>query len=135
MKAPAVSGAQGYQELCTAARNEERRLNELNKRQQYLRESAPETDTSCQHRRHGRSGHNRTHGIRNPATLPQGRAEGDSGPTRETAASLIRRDAIFVIAQIIWPNNADPPEQRAQAGHQALATHQGIQHNQRQDRS
>ena len=56
MKAPAVSGAQGYQELCIAARNEERRLNELNKRQQYLRESAPETDMSRQHRRHGRSG-------------------------------------------------------------------------------
>ena len=87
MKAPAVSGAQGYQELCIAARNEERRLNELNKRQQYLRESAPETDTSRQHRRRGRSGHNRTHGVRNPATLPQGRAEGGSGPTRETAVN------------------------------------------------
>ena len=31
MKAPAVSGAQGYQELCVAARNEERRLNELSR--------------------------------------------------------------------------------------------------------
>ena len=29
MKAPAVSGARDYQELCTAAKNEERRLNEL----------------------------------------------------------------------------------------------------------
>lgn len=40
MKAPAVFGAQGYQELCVAARNEERRLNELNSRKQYLWESA-----------------------------------------------------------------------------------------------
>ena len=31
MKAPAVSGAQDYQGLCTAAKNEERRLSELNK--------------------------------------------------------------------------------------------------------
>ena len=32
MKAPAVSGARDYMELCTAAKNEERRLSELNKR-------------------------------------------------------------------------------------------------------
>ena len=38
MKAPAVSSTQGYQELCVAARNEERRLNELSRRQQYLQE-------------------------------------------------------------------------------------------------
>ena len=35
MRAPAVSGAQSYQELCLAARNEEKRLAELRKRQQY----------------------------------------------------------------------------------------------------
>ena len=87
MKAPAVSGAQAYQELCIAARNEERRLNELNKRQQYLRESAPETDATHQHRRHDRAGHNRTNGVRNLAIVPQGRAEGGSGPTRETAVN------------------------------------------------
>ena len=87
MKAPAVSSAQGYQELCIAARNEERRLNELNKRQQYLRESAPETGTSRRHRRHGGAGHNRANGVRNPATVSQGRAEGGSGPTRETAVN------------------------------------------------
>ena len=39
MKAPAVSGAREYKELCVAAKNEERRLHELNKRQQYLRDS------------------------------------------------------------------------------------------------
>ena len=37
MKAPAVSGAREYQELCIAAKNEERWLTELNKRQ-YLQE-------------------------------------------------------------------------------------------------
>ena len=36
MQAPAVSGAQGYQQLCIAARNEERRLIELAKRRQYI---------------------------------------------------------------------------------------------------
>ena len=45
MKASAVSGAQGYQELRVAARNEERHLNEVSRRQQYLRESAPEPGT------------------------------------------------------------------------------------------
>lgn len=36
-RAPAVSGAQSYNELCLAARNEEKRLAELRKRQQYLK--------------------------------------------------------------------------------------------------
>lgn len=35
VKAPAVSGAQGYQQLCMAARNEEQRLLELIKRRSY----------------------------------------------------------------------------------------------------
>ena len=35
MRALAVSGAQGYQQLCIAARNEERRLIELEKRRRY----------------------------------------------------------------------------------------------------
>ena len=37
MQAPAVSGAQTYQELCLAARNEEKQLAELKKRQQYMK--------------------------------------------------------------------------------------------------
>ena len=37
MRAPSVSGAQGYKELCLAAKNEEKRLAELKKRQKYLR--------------------------------------------------------------------------------------------------
>ena len=40
MRAPAVSGAQGYKELCLAARNEEKRSAELRKRQQYLKSSS-----------------------------------------------------------------------------------------------
>ena len=36
-KAPAISGAQNYQELCIAAKNEERRLAELKKRRQYAK--------------------------------------------------------------------------------------------------
>ena len=35
IKSPAVSGASGYQQLCIAARNEERSQNDLIKRQQY----------------------------------------------------------------------------------------------------
>lgn len=35
MREPAVSGAQTYKELCLAAKNEEKRLAELKKRQRY----------------------------------------------------------------------------------------------------
>ena len=79
MKAPAVSGAQRYQKLCVAVKNEERHLNELNKRQQYLRDSTPESATNHQHRRRGRFGHNRVHDGGNPVTVPQGKVEGSSG--------------------------------------------------------
>lgn len=37
MKAPAVSVAHGYRQLCLAARNEEKRLAELGKQRQYCR--------------------------------------------------------------------------------------------------
>ena len=40
MKAPAVSGAQTYSELCLASRNEEKRLLELTKRLQYQQTGA-----------------------------------------------------------------------------------------------
>ena len=40
MKAPAVSGAQTYPELCMAAKNEEKRQAELKKRQEYQRPTA-----------------------------------------------------------------------------------------------
>ena len=41
MRGPAVSGAQIYQELCLAAKNEEKRLAELKKRQQYMKPAPP----------------------------------------------------------------------------------------------
>ena len=41
MKAPAVSGAQNYPELCLASQNEEKRLLELKKRQQYRQTNIP----------------------------------------------------------------------------------------------
>ena len=41
VKAPAVSGAQGYQQLCAAARNEERRLVELDRRRKYTHAQRP----------------------------------------------------------------------------------------------
>ena len=50
MKAPAVSGARDYR---TTAKNEERHLSELNKRQQYLRDSTtqdtPKPQNICKH--------------------------------------------------------------------------------------
>ena len=46
-----VSGARDYQELCIAVKNEERRLNELNKRQQYLIDNAAKDTTDHQHKR------------------------------------------------------------------------------------
>ena len=45
MKSPAVSGAQKYSELCVSARNEERRLAELRKRQQYVRNNSTPSST------------------------------------------------------------------------------------------
>lgn len=41
MRGPAVSGAQTYKELCLAAKNEEKRLAELKKRQKYLKPQTP----------------------------------------------------------------------------------------------
>ena len=41
MKVPAVSGAQSYPELCLASWNEEKRLLELKKRQQYQQANTP----------------------------------------------------------------------------------------------
>ena len=41
MRAPAVSGAQNFKELCVAARNEEKRLAELRKRRNYQKQAEP----------------------------------------------------------------------------------------------
>ena len=40
MKSPAVSGCQSYKDLCTAAKNEEKRLVELRRRQKYQKAHA-----------------------------------------------------------------------------------------------
>ena len=45
-KAPAISGAQNYQELCIAAKNEERRLAELKKRRQYAKGESSQYQTN-----------------------------------------------------------------------------------------
>ena len=41
MRGPAVSGARGYQELCIAAKNEEKHLADLRKRQEYSKSTQP----------------------------------------------------------------------------------------------
>ena len=46
VKSPAVSGAQIYAELCLAAKNEEKRQAEFNKRREYNRNSRPHVDKS-----------------------------------------------------------------------------------------
>ena len=49
MRGPAVSGATKYQELHVAAKNEEKRLAELRRRQQYSKSSAPSRQTQFGH--------------------------------------------------------------------------------------
>ena len=44
IKSPAVSGADSYTQLCIAARHEEKRLNELSRRQQYLKDVGKKGD-------------------------------------------------------------------------------------------
>ena len=71
MKAPAVSGALNYQALCVAAKSEERRLAELQKRRQYqspqLRgpKKAPPGPTGTNQPKQGQS-HNRSTGANQP---------------------------------------------------------------------
>ena len=52
VKIPAVSGADSYNQLCIAAKHEEKCLSELSRRQQYLKDMNNEGDTG------GRSPHN-----------------------------------------------------------------------------
>ena len=56
MRGPGVSGATKYQELCVAAKNEEKRLADLQKRQQYSRLTRP--NYKHPHYDHGRSTNN-----------------------------------------------------------------------------
>jgi len=45
MQSPTVCGAQSYRELCLAAKKEEKRLAELRKMQQYLKDFNPRTES------------------------------------------------------------------------------------------
>ena len=48
MRGPAVSGATKYQELCIAAKNEEKRLADLQRRQQYSESGAQSRQTQSE---------------------------------------------------------------------------------------
>lgn len=69
MRSPAVSGAQSYKQLCTAAKNEERRLAELQKRQQYSRTEVPTPQDRPSRRATDRQ---RPDPLSSTATHPQG---------------------------------------------------------------
>ena len=62
MSASAVSGAQKYQELCLAAKNEERRLAELRKRKQYRTPQTMKKDDTA-HKRPDQQGPQRSPGA------------------------------------------------------------------------
>ena len=87
MKAPAVSGALNYQALCVAAKSEERRLDELQKRKHYqspqLRgtkkaTNQPQVSTAGSQLKQGQS-HNRSTG---PSQSKQGQSAGSSTDSR-----------------------------------------------------
>ena len=77
VKSPAVSGARSYSELCLAARNEERRLTELLRRQHYQQQ---DSFSSTGPRRSG----NRPSQERGVVTKP---ASGQSLPRSTTASN------------------------------------------------
>ena len=73
MKAPAVSGCRGYKELCLAARNEEKRLIELAKRQQYHSHATPSSNPDYSlHRRPGKQ-QSKPNVVRTHHRLPNGK--------------------------------------------------------------
>ena len=45
MESPSVSGSQNYRELYIAAKKEERRLAELERKQQYLKDADQQTES------------------------------------------------------------------------------------------
>ena len=77
-KALAISGAQNYQELCIAAKNEERRLAELKKRRQYAKDESFQYQTN-----------QTSHSQQTPMI------------TRRNLLSVNRLDVTYVIAHII----------------------------------
>ena len=87
MKAPAVSGARDYQELSMAAKNEEHRLDELSKRQQYLRDGATDDSTDQQHKRQGRMTQGRQSQSNGASSRPPWRNSGKGIPPRDPTNS------------------------------------------------
>ena len=61
MRTPAVSGAQGYSQLCIAAKNEEKRMAELRKRQAYRKSFTEE-------KKHGVNSHRTRSTTNSPAS-------------------------------------------------------------------
>ena len=51
-RAPAISGAQSYQELCIAAKNEERWLAELKRKKQYERGGSSQNQANKTNQQH-----------------------------------------------------------------------------------
>ena len=107
IKAPAVSGAQDYQELCTAAKNEERHLSELNKQQQYLRDNATKDMPSGQHKRHNRLVQGKQpQGDGNLARLNSGKNPANRTNPRDPTmpSSTTTKRCTSVITLAIWLN-------------------------------
>ena len=70
MQAPAVSGARNYQELCIAAKNEERRLADLKKRQEYSKLSAVSSPQSQAGKSRQPAGHSDSRSQKNSTSSP-----------------------------------------------------------------
>ena len=64
MRAPSVSGAKKYQELVVVAKNEERRLADLKRRQEYIRCTSQPSGPTTRHR-------NLSERQQNPRSRPQ----------------------------------------------------------------
>ena len=83
MKAPAVSGCRGYKELCLAARNEEKRLIELAKRQQYHSHATPSSNPDYSlHRRPGSQTAEQTQHSQNTPPPTRWQVDRSAGPRR-----------------------------------------------------
>ena len=101
MRSPSVSGALSYQELCAAAKNEEKRLSELRKRQQY-------------------SGQKRNqHSGNNPQSKPDithSRGRMTRGPTLQRWRPHTTRgaSAITVVLRVTMPTSAELASQRVE---------------------
>ena len=87
-RAPPISGAQSYQELCIAAKNEERRLAELKRKKQYAR---------------GYSSQNQANKTNQQHQPPQLRKDNQRG----NLFSVNKLNATFVIAPIFLLGTAD----------------------------